>query len=246
MTDFLPAKYEYARIAAGAFGLMDAPMAWTASIGKYLDRSFKPPTDNWNAIEPLINRPDGIWKFFLCPSAGTLETATFDSNGIRVVSEQGTILLVNYLGERGWKTAVATNLDYVANEGVLGFDNSGSVGAPRRLQGRMSSIRKPSQVALITDGKKRAYQEVPLVPAFQLWSPQDGSPTEGNTGAAGLEPRALTLADTFADPPLVSGVSNFDTLRHKSKINIAFADGHVETRTISPADLADVYILPPP
>lgn len=245
MNDSPPIRFHYARVAGGRFGLMDAPLPWTAALGRYLDKNFQTP-ELWADIEPSVNRTDGIWKYFMCPASGTLESAQFDAAGIRVVQEQGTLLVVNYLGEGGWNTAVASNVDYVANEGVLGFDNSGSATAPRRLGGKQSLIRNASQVALFTDGVKRASQEVPLVPPFQVWTPQDGAPGVGNSGAAGTDPRTFTLADAFADPPLVRDVSNFDTRRHKGKVNIAFADGHVETRTITPSDLRDVVVLPGP
>lgn len=245
MNDSPPARYVYAKVAGGRFGMMDAPVPWTASLGKFLDRSFVIP-EFWAELEPAVNRADGIWKYFTCPASGTLESAQFDAAGIRLVSEQGTILLVNYLGEGGWTTAVSTNVDYVANEGVLGFDNSGLATAPRRLGGRQAAIKNPSQVMLFTDGSKRAGQEVPLVPPFQLWTPQDGAGGVGNTGAAGTEAQQLSLAEAFSDPPLVRDASSFDRRRHGNRLNIAFADGHVETRRIEAGDLKDVIVLPRP
>jgi prepilin-type processing-associated H-X9-DG protein len=46
-------------------------------------------------------------------------------------------------------------------------------------------------------------------------------------------------------PPLGGDGDSFDLIRHRGKINIAFCDGHVETRTINYNDLQKVYLLAP-
>ena len=38
----------------------------------------------------------------------------------------------------------------------------------------------------------------------------------------------------------------FDKLRHRTRINVAFIDGHIEAMNITSQDLSRVYILPPP
>jgi prepilin-type processing-associated H-X9-DG protein len=56
----------------------------------------------------------------------------------------------------------------------------------------------------------------------------------------------VTVADALTGNTRAGDPQNFDRLRHRGKINIGFFDGHVETRTISPGDLSNVYLMPPP
>ena len=55
----------------------------------------------------------------------------------------------------------------------------------------------------------------------------------------------VTMADAYLENGNAGDTENFDLIRHHGKINIAFCDGHVETRTISAADLQSVFLLAP-
>ena len=55
----------------------------------------------------------------------------------------------------------------------------------------------------------------------------------------------MTLADALTGDGLAGDPQNFDLHRHRGKINIAFCDGHVETRSITPQDLSSVYLMAP-
>ena len=53
------------------------------------------------------------------------------------------------------------------------------------------------------------------------------------------------MADALTADGKAGDADNFDLKRHLGKINIAFCDGHVETRDISVKSLTGVYLLAP-
>ena len=60
-----------------------------------------------------------------------------------------------------------------------------------------------------------------------------------------LEMEPVTLGDALAGNANAGDPQNFDTLRHRGRMNIGFFDGHVETRNISVSDLQSVYLIAP-
>jgi prepilin-type processing-associated H-X9-DG protein len=62
------------------------------------------------------------------------------------------------------------------------------------------------------------------------------------------DPPYVTLADALNSTGQPSDKArdkgNFDTKRHKGKMNIVFADGHVQAYSITTEDLSNVYLLP--
>jgi prepilin-type processing-associated H-X9-DG protein len=44
---------------------------------------------------------------------------------------------------------------------------------------------------------------------------------------------------------VAGSASCFDLKRHQKKINVAFCDGHVETRDITTGDLQKIFLVPP-
>ena len=61
---------------------------------------------------------------------------------------------------------------------------------------------------------------------------------------------AISLADVFNArkynfQPVAGTATCFDSKRHQNKINIAFCDGHVETRVINAGDLQSVFLVSP-
>ena len=125
---------------------------------------------------------------------------------------------------------------YIFNEYVLGWrDDMG------HLRGKGSSIRQPAITMFSADGLGGSTVsdhagkglKYPIYTVFN----------EVNDGP-------VSLAEAWSAPKLVGGGragdhENFDPIRHKGKINIAFCDGHVETRTLNKNDLANVWISAP-
>jgi prepilin-type processing-associated H-X9-DG protein len=98
----------------------------------------------------------------------------------------------------------------------------------------MTLIKRPSEVVLFADAIPR---KTPADPSFPMgwicWTPTlDGS------GAA-------TLGDAMARNGRVDSIENFDMFRHGKRINVMFADGHVETFPLTPQSLGRAYLLLP-
>ncbi len=232
-------KYSYAR--APSMGNAFVVVPWHAAIAPYLLPTQKLPTEDWDLLEHAINSNRGIWKHFMCPATDSYNTGPRTIAGVVYPENQGTVVSV-FLGA-SIQYVWSSNGDYVLNEGVMGMDNTPNV---RRLAGNLTRVSDPSSTMLMTDGiRRRDRPEPSAFPSFndgwQVWSPRDPA------GQAGVSSRrAVTLSEVFdASNGAATSIQNFDLKRHRGKINIAFVDGHVETRQINAKDLARVYILPP-
>jgi prepilin-type processing-associated H-X9-DG protein/prepilin-type N-terminal cleavage/methylation domain-containing protein len=127
-------------------------------------------------------------------------------------------------------------MSYVWNEAILGWnDNLG------RLKGRASLIRQPALTMFAADGLHGALgTEIGGYGSFTLCNEVKKPPVtmaDALQGATGnWSPTNSILA---ADPAC------FDKKRHKGKINVAFCDGHVESRDISITDMNKIFLLAP-
>jgi prepilin-type processing-associated H-X9-DG protein len=235
---------------------------WNSAIANYFAKSFSYkdsttgkayrssviPTDNWNYVEDAINSPSGPWKYFLCIEAQTQALGgTQDGAFNPTPATQATVVDV-YDGptastpEYIW----SSNTDYTFNEGLLGWDDIHT--QYRRLKGKYGGFREPSSLILMTDGQRRTMpngKEIAPDPtylgfndAWQVWTPNASATTQTSA--------AVPLSGALATTATVDSPYNFDYMRHKNKINIAFVDGHVETRIINANDLSNVYLLPRP
>ena len=119
----------------------------------------------------------------------------------------------------------ATATDYGFNEGVLGFDYRDS--GVRRLRGKLTSIADPSRTLLLGDMGSR-----PNLSSVMTWRP----PLNAGPGQIPLSTELPDLSGTGVAP-------SFDLYRHAGKINLAMADGHVETRRIDADDLSRTWLL---
>jgi prepilin-type processing-associated H-X9-DG protein/prepilin-type N-terminal cleavage/methylation domain-containing protein len=141
---------------------------------------------------------------------------------------------------------------YVFNEYVLGYNDQYG-----RLRGHASQVRQPSVTFFACDGigdntaiysRQNEMQNVNSnLPAIGTLTFYNFYP---NAGLGMPEGPAISLADIYNNREelgqLVAGSStSFDNIRHQGKINIAFCDGHVETRDISPGGLANVFLIAP-
>jgi prepilin-type N-terminal cleavage/methylation domain-containing protein/prepilin-type processing-associated H-X9-DG protein len=225
-------RYVYAHAPSyvtGGIALVPLPGA----IGPFLGMKHLNFGD-WNELDQQLNDKGGAWKMFMCPATGSFDKQrkSFASNDTTPY-DQGTVLAV-LDGSSQW--AWSTNLDYVINEGVLGFHYDPKYLGNRRLGGQLTKVRRASQVCLFTDGNRRPEGLTGWAQdGWQTWTPNPNS-----KGAI-----ALSEALKPAPPYRLIDKSNFDRVRHGGQINVVFMDAHVETLHINEKDLAKVYVLPP-
>ena len=132
----------------------------------------------------------------------------------------------------GW-LAWEESQSYIYNEAALGWDDSFN-----RSRGQLSKIHSQSQTMILADG---AGGETVRMNELGVTLPNNTFSTVYNKVPGG----PVTLADALAGNGKAGDPENFDTLRHRGRMNIGFFDGHVETRNISANDLLNVYLMPP-
>lgn len=215
-------KYTYARTPSSAN--IDVPVTFFAALAPYMLSTYKLPSHNWVEVERTVYNNLSIAKHFFCPATTTLADGYMNASGVmEFPGNEGmlVILLPLYV----W----TTNTDFVLNEGLVGLD---LVNNKRRLGGQLSKAKQTSSLVLATDGLMRKAPSYGSRPGWRVWTPLDDS------GAA------VSLGGALSTPATASDATSFDYVRHKGKINIVFADGHAESRTIKANDLADVMLLP--
>jgi prepilin-type processing-associated H-X9-DG protein len=135
--------------------------------------------------------------------------------------------------------AWSTNSDYALNEVVFGGHFVPTLSGyyeDVRYRGRIGKIRNPSDVVLFSDAKR-----VPVGPTN--WMP-DGMITWRTDWTIDRFPKRHTLGDAFRPHTGVLDKRMFDNVRHKNKLNVAFADGHVSLLRIEPGDLDNAVLRP--
>jgi len=145
---------------------------------------------------------------------------------------------------------------YIFNEVVVGFNDSCG-----RLRGHASQVHQPALTMFACDGvgdtgvNPNRSAEAAVAAGHGTLTLYNNFP---NGGATLPNSPAITLADIFnsrmSGQTLVGGTAScFDLKRHQGKINIAFCDGHVETKTLpapassanpSGVDLQNVFLMP--
>lgn len=155
-----------------------------------------------------------VESLFTCPAEPPLEGSERPSVALTVGNATGITL---------WPLVT----HYGFNEGVLGFDDRDP--GVRRLRGRKVSIRDPSRT-LLTGDMNSANNFITVM----TWRP----PLDLNAGVT-------TLADFLpVEGATVDPVKDqFDRNRHAGRINLAFADGHVDGRRIEAGDLQSVRVV---
>jgi prepilin-type processing-associated H-X9-DG protein/prepilin-type N-terminal cleavage/methylation domain-containing protein len=202
------------------------PAALAASLGQ------KIRLDSWNNMMQDINSGK-IGTIFLCPAD----------------KERGhpTTLIEDTSGWTHPAPAIQPITSYAFNEAALGFADVGGGRPPinhSRQRGNTARFPHPATLFLMTDAKPRGGDNA--ANPYQLYY-------EGDKGA--------TLADVYNSPgdgflatngqpgPAGNGSGKagvgsgelFDKLRHPGRrMNVGFADGHVEGVIIEPGDLKDI------
>lgn len=223
-----------------------SPSIWTQEMIVPLPAAIAPymgwknlPYGNWTQLDQALNDKTNIWRMFMCPATESYRYGKSPNNTTlsdTTPVQQGTMLAVrrpryNTRAIVAW----STNTDYALNEAVFGFNHDTRNYRDVRFGGNMAKIKNASEVVLFTDANR-----VP-VGAFN-WM-LDGWITWKPDWVIGFGRQ--TLGDAFApgEPP-VKDKRMFDRLRHKDKMNIAFADGHVSLFRIEEKELRQAILRP--
>lgn len=227
-------RYTYAKAPGTRGGEMPVPLP--AAIAPYL--GFKNlPYNNWDQLDQALNERTNVWQLFMCPSTDSWQyRRRFTSAADTTPVNQGTMMAIKtpYYWSKA-SAAWSTNTDYGINEGVFGYNWAKGFNE-RRLGGQITRVKNPANVMLFSDAKRRfnrAYQF--MEDGWICWSPDysiDGGPTP------------LSEALKPAGQAKVLDRSMFDYTRHRKKMNVAFADGHVELVAIEEGALSKVLVLP--
>src|SRR5688572_7079946 len=144
------------------------------------------------------------------------------SPGDTTLIGQGTMMVVSIgpVMTHFW----STNTDFAFNEAIFGYDYRPQ-NMRRRLGGNLGRITRPSEVVLVADALPAAIVDPMFASSFPYpWI--TFAPSLTSTGP-------VTLADVLADnAKVVPYHARLDKIRHKAKMNVAFADGHVESPAI--------------
>lgn len=208
------------------------PAGFTASVAPFM--GFKLDFSDLSNLDRQLNDPQkGVWPLFMCPATDSFNKPTISKTSpIRV--GQVTMLGVMNGGTPYW--GYSSQSDYGFNEGALSFDHRAAL-RTRRMGGNVSLFKRPSELMILSDalsGMGSTYPNDPCYPDPAIVF----RPTIALNGP-------VTLADALEkNIQKVGPVAQFDTKRHRGKLNVAFADGHVETLRIDSGDLKKVYLLP--
>ena len=240
---------------------MIAPI--TVALGT--EMSFKELLDMTHPQESLYqNKAHGLYQRFLCPSQA-------DSLYDFWAQHQNApaILLINwqvdptvFSNDPSWGFGYYAPSSYIFNEYVLGFNDSKG-----RLRGHAVQVRQASRTAFACDGngdtgigQSARMNESANINIFgtmaadnMTLTPTVGTMTLYNNlpdSAQQLSLFPVTLGQLlsnagFAGDQYGSPSTDFDKKRHQGKMNIAFCDGHVETRNVNAGDLQSVSLIAP-
>jgi prepilin-type processing-associated H-X9-DG protein len=220
-------RYTYASLPGGTTQLI-APLP--AAIAPYLS-AHRLDYSNWNTLDQQLNDSGGIWRMFMCPMTDALERHRIHPQTRDTTpTGQGTMVVIaGYM----W----ATNTDFAVNEGVFGFDYRSQY-VPRRLAGNLVHISRPCETMLFCDANIAPQLDPMIPPSFPYpWIMM--SPTLDPESAPG----PVTLADVLeGNPKVVANRAVIDPQRHRGRMNVVFADGHVESTTIGVRSLQRVLL----
>jgi prepilin-type N-terminal cleavage/methylation domain-containing protein/prepilin-type processing-associated H-X9-DG protein len=222
-------RYTYA-LAGGVNVITPLP----ASLAPYLT-TIKLNYNDWYALDTQLNDNRGVWQMFMCPSTDAMEKHHSGVDASTPVG-QGTMMVISINGSANYLWS--TNSDFAINEGVFGFDSRPAYQA-RRLGGNLTRIKRPSELMLYCDANPASSIDPSFIAMFQYpWLTFTPAPltTPGDTPP-------VTLADALArDSNVLTSRAEFDRVRHKNRMNVVFADAHVELVQISAGDLQHVLL----
>jgi prepilin-type processing-associated H-X9-DG protein/prepilin-type N-terminal cleavage/methylation domain-containing protein len=215
LNDEAQIKYDYLSFAP--FGLNQALMCFTASLSQELGDPRIMQAQSVDDLNAAQLDPRGFLRIFRCPS-NLPDPGPLYGPGLYFVNPNTAIPGTPLLV---WLESQS----YIYNEAAVGWDDSMG-----RARGQLAKIRSQSQTMLLADGL-------------------GGNPTRTYYGFSTVYNKTpvgpVTLADALAGNANAGDPENFDSVRHRGKMNVGFFDGHVETKDVSVRDLSNVYLIPP-
>jgi prepilin-type N-terminal cleavage/methylation domain-containing protein/prepilin-type processing-associated H-X9-DG protein len=264
-------KYDYRNTSPGSGypappGVTRALAPITVALGS--EMSFSRNLNyNYTQTQTVSYDPQGLDRCFLCPSQADSVQQFWDQVGAGTAPyPQGwkpAGWVINFAGDG--TTGSYGYIDYLAcsfifNEYVLGFDDNNG-----RLRGHASMVHRPAQTMFACDGNADPGHGNNLRPDLTTTG---SAISDSSTSVIGLG--TLTMFNNFPNiskqlPPIPIALADiydnawdsntgvfyggsryaFDTRRHQRKMNIAFCDGHVETRNAVDTDLRNVFLVAP-
>ena len=128
---------------------------------------------------------------------------------------------------------------YAFNEAALGWADSGTLGVVNhmRLRGKVARFPHPAQMFLLTDGAPRGGDGAG---AWQVYYDHDSNCTLRDvyitSNGAGTNPHAKGGGKDCGEWNLI------DTGRHRNRMMVAFADGHVDNVRIEEGTLDEISL----
>ncbi len=208
-------KYDYLSFAP--FGVTNALMCFTASLAKEMGDPRIAQAQSVDDLNTAQLDTYGFMKIFRCPSH-LPEPGPLYGPALYFVNPSTANTNLPLLA---WMESQS----YIYNEAALGWDDT-----MNRSRGQLDRIKKQSQTMAFADGVGGNVTRIDY-----------GFSTVYNKTPTG----PITLADALAGNSKAGDPENFDPKRHDGRMNIAFFDGHVETRYVKANDLSDVYLVAP-
>lgn len=125
-----------------------------------------------------------------------------------------------FVRDNGW-LSVKVWSSYVYNEAALGFYETTGYS---RSRGLLPRIKNHSDTFFLTDGKRRTEYPDELMDVFEI---------------VGIG--SMTLKDAYLGTPPPAQRSLFDDIRHDTRTNVSFVDGHAAT-LMMPDSLDKAYV----
>jgi prepilin-type processing-associated H-X9-DG protein len=206
-------RYDYYGPSPANYHLMAIQGALAPQLGQQVNAESRA------ALEADVQKGT-VRKVFVCPS---------DRDGERI-------------GATVWDGGNAYN-SYAFNEAALGWgtsvvrDGSGMRSNPyphSRLRGKMAKFVHPAQLFLFTDGAPRADG------GWQIYCDGDADLTLRDFYVTTNGPPNNPHASNNPPPGYCSNWDLIDTARHRGRMNVAFADGHVENVLLDEGTLAKI------
>jgi prepilin-type processing-associated H-X9-DG protein len=203
------------------------------SLAYYLNYRNQMFTSSSAAAVDLMYDPKSYMRSFVCPA----QVNDFGELAPMAPAQASELYYCNNANAGiDYQQLWAEPDSYVWNEAILGWNDS--LG---RLRGKSSRIRQPAMTIFAADGVHGGIgTEYPNIGTFTLCNFTATPPVtmadalNGATGSWSYSP-SIKAGDSAC----------FDKKRHQGLINVAFCDGHVESRTISTKDLQKIFLLAP-
>lgn len=207
-------RYDYYGTGPGDYHLM-TPLAAIASLmGQSINTTSK-------ALLEVDMQKDSVRRLFACPS---------DVDG------------VGRLGRIVWDGGDAYS-SYAFSDAVFGWgtsvypDGSGLVSIPRqhkRLRAKLTRVPQPENTFLFTDAKPRADG------GWFVYCEGDADLSLRDFFVTTIGPPNNPNASTSPAPGMAYTWDLIDTKRHRGRMNVAFADGHVENVPLTEGALSKI------